>query len=385
MKDSTKTKSELLDEIDALKQRIQNLEQSDRQQKRLQTSRWTDDRRFITLAETTSDWIWEIDSDNVYTYASSKVKDLLGYEPAEIIGKTPFNLMPADEGKRVSALFKEIAESRRSFSGLENINLHKDGHQIFIETNGAPFFDHEGNYLGYCGFERDITARKQMEETLRASEELYSRLVDTIPDMIIRTDMEGKILFINDVALQISAYRRDEILGHNMLTFVDPEDHDRLLQNAVLMMQNRLGPREYQFMIKNGTRIPFEANGDVLRNQEGVPFGLVFVCRDIRERKRAAEERYRNEKLHGVLEMAGTVCHELNQPMQIISGYAEMILKNSSEDDLIHIKIDKIHKQIHRMGAITKKLMTINDYETRDYAGFSRIIDIKSGSDQDGP
>ncbi|HLZ18929.1 MAG TPA: PAS domain S-box protein [Smithellaceae bacterium] len=509
MKESSKTKSWLLDEIAALKQRIHILEQTQETRRLPQEGRWASDRRFRSLAETAGDLIWEIDSNGFYTYTSSRVKDLLGYEPEEIIGKTPFDLMRNDEKKRVSALFKDIADSRRSFSGLENINLHKDGHEIIIETSGAPFFDPNGNYMGYCGFDRDITARKQMEEALRASEELYrtaletsndgvviirdsrymyanqkfldtigrssdeiigktmgayihpddlanvmdhtrkykqgapvpknieirsvkpdgsiihmdvslaavtyqgeksvlaylrditgrkqveealraseehySRLVDTIPDIIIRTDTEGNIQFINDVALQISAYGRDEILGHNMLTFVAPEDRERLTQNAFLMMQNRLGPQEYQLIIKNGTKIPFEANGDVLRNRDGVPFGLVFVCRDIRERKRAAEERYRYEKLHGVLEMAGTVCHELNQPMQIISGYSEMILKNTSENDPLHRKLDKIYTQIHRMGAITNKLMSINDYETKDYAGFSRIIDINREPDKDTP
>jgi signal transduction histidine kinase len=135
--------------------------------------------------------------------------------------------------------------------------------------------------------------------------------------------------------------------------------------------------------MKDGRNIPFEVNGDVLRSGEGKPFGLVFLCREITDRKRANEERYRYEKLHGVLEMAGTVCHELNQPMQIISGYAEMILKSTLENDPIHMKINKIIKQIQRMGTITKKLLRIENYETQDYAGFSRIVNINKSSAKD--
>ncbi|HBH87605.1 MAG TPA: sensor protein ResE, partial [Syntrophaceae bacterium] len=84
----------------------------------------------------------------------------------------------------------------------------------------------------------------------------------------------------------------------------------------------------------------------------------------------------RREKLQGVSEMEGTVCHEMNQPMQIISGYTELILSKTPEDNPIYAKLDEIKKQIFRMAAITKKLMMIRDYESRDYAGISRIIDI---------
>jgi len=121
-------------------------------------------RRFRSLVEATSDWVWEIDQNGIYTYSSPKVKDLLGYEPEEIIGKTPFDLMPPDEAERVAGLFKDIAESRQPFNGLENTNLHKDGRNVVLETSGVPIFDEGGNLLGYRGIDRDITERKKAEE-----------------------------------------------------------------------------------------------------------------------------------------------------------------------------------------------------------------------------
>ena len=58
------------------------------------------EERFRTLVETTSDWIWEVDANGVYTYASPKVQDLLGYAPEEVVGKTPFDFMPPDEAEK---------------------------------------------------------------------------------------------------------------------------------------------------------------------------------------------------------------------------------------------------------------------------------------------
>jgi len=120
--------------------------------------------KYRSLIETTSDWIWEVDQNYIYIYASPKIKDLLGYEPQEVVGKTPFDYMPADEAKRVRGLFRDIVDSRESFNGLENINLHKDGRRVVLETSGAPVFDEDGNLMGYRGVDRDISDRKQAEE-----------------------------------------------------------------------------------------------------------------------------------------------------------------------------------------------------------------------------
>ena len=69
-----------------------------------------------------SDWIWEVNEKAVYTYASPKVLDILGYKPEEVIGKTPFDLMPPEEAKRVAEIFSSIAASQKPFKELENAN-----------------------------------------------------------------------------------------------------------------------------------------------------------------------------------------------------------------------------------------------------------------------
>ena len=139
------------------------------------------------------------------------------------------------------------------------------------------------------------------DDALQKSEELYTRLVDTIPDFIIRTDVNGNILFANDYTLEITAYSREELEGQNILRFVTPEDHERVIIDTHDMLENRLGPREYRLIMKNGSKIPFEINGDVLRNQDGTPFGMVYVCRNITDRIQVQEDlRIREERYRGI-------------------------------------------------------------------------------------
>lgn len=128
--------------------------------------------RFRALVETTSDWVWEVNRDGIYTYASPKVRDLLGYEPEEVIGKMPFDLMPPDEADRAAGFFWGVVESRKPFAGFENVNLHKDGRRVVLETSGIPVFDASGNLSGYRGIDRDITERKRLECEMRDRERL---------------------------------------------------------------------------------------------------------------------------------------------------------------------------------------------------------------------
>lgn len=128
------------------------------------------EQRFRALIETTSDFVWELDHRFVYTYASPKVKELLGYEPEEVIGKTMFDLMPPAEAEKMAGTYAALTALQQPFAGLENQALHKSGKVVLLETSGVPIRDADGSLLGYRGIDRDITERKRAEELRRAKE-----------------------------------------------------------------------------------------------------------------------------------------------------------------------------------------------------------------------
>jgi C4-dicarboxylate-specific signal transduction histidine kinase len=95
---------------------------------------------------------------------------------------------------------------------------------------------------------------------------------------------------------------------------------------------------------------------------------------------RAEEERVMREKLQALLETAGAICHELNQPIQAASGYSEVLLMKLEKDDPSYEKIKKISKMTKKMGNITKKLMRTTRYETKEYLKGFKIVDIDRSS-----
>ncbi|MFC2083264.1 PAS domain S-box protein, partial [Candidatus Bipolaricaulota bacterium] len=124
------------------------------------------EEKFRTMVETIAEWMWEVDGNVAYSYASPRVTDLLGYRPSEVIGKTPFAFMPPDEAERVRDVLREAVDAREPFAGVENINIHKDGHRVVLETSGRPIHSQTGELLGYRGIARDISDRKAAEEKL---------------------------------------------------------------------------------------------------------------------------------------------------------------------------------------------------------------------------
>lgn len=137
------------------------------------------EQRFRDLVENTSDWVWEVDEQIRYVYASPKVADLLGYSPGEVLGKTPFDFMPAEESARIRAGMEGLLHDPRPFHGLENVNIHKDGSLRVLETSGIPIFDASGHFAGMRGIDRDITARKEAEKEIsRLNEVLAERAAE---------------------------------------------------------------------------------------------------------------------------------------------------------------------------------------------------------------
>lgn len=120
-------------------------------------------QRFQGLVETQHDWIWEVDTDWRYTYVSRQVRGVLGYAPEEVLGRTVFDLMPPEEARRLRPVVERVGIAQQPIVAVENINLHRDGHRVVLETSGRPYYDEHGKLCGYRGLDREITGRKEAE------------------------------------------------------------------------------------------------------------------------------------------------------------------------------------------------------------------------------
>ncbi len=218
MGDRKKTKQQLIDELAEARRRIHAFEAVESlHMKETEAALLEGEQRSRALMETTSDWIWEVDDSGVYTYASPKVRDLLGYEPEEIIGKAPFDFMPPEEVSRIGAEFRDYLAAKKPFARLENVHSHKTGRPVVIETRAVPIVDSAGHLQGYRGMNRDITARKNAENALKRSERRFRQIVESSPMGIhmYRLEPDGRLVFTgaNPAADQLLAVDNSQFIG----------------------------------------------------------------------------------------------------------------------------------------------------------------------------
>lgn len=294
-----------------------------------------DEQRYRALVETTSDWIWEVDPDGRYTFSNRTVEDILGYAPKEVLGKTPFDFMPPEESARIIRIFGAIATARRPFSGLQNINLHKCGRQVVLETSGVPIFDEKGAFRGFRGIDRDITARKQIEKGLRRSqvwmekrvirtssemeakkttlqeeinkrkqiqaelaqtENLFRSLVETLNEGFGIINAEGRLTYVNSKLLEMLGHARSKMVGKKVSDFMD-EKNRRLYKKQLAMRQKGIEtPYEIQFAPRDGRSITTMISPRAMFDTNGQFQGSFAVITDISAMKATEKALRRSEQ-----------------------------------------------------------------------------------------
>lgn len=196
-----------------------------------------------------------------------------------------------------------------------------------------------GGKSATIGTLHDITKERKRETALAESEELHRKMVAAIPDIIVRTDRDGAIIFINENGVKLSGHTDPaEVIGTSMLSFFAPESLPLALENTRWMFERPLGPIEYVFRSKDGARVDLEVNGDVLRTREGTPYGMIFLCRDITERRRAEQALKESEENYRlIIENMQYVFYRVNRDgiITMISPYGARLIGFDSADEII--------------------------------------------------
>ncbi len=325
------------------------------------------EERYRHLVESSNDWVWEVDQDAVYTYAGPQCRELLGYEPEEIVGKTPFDLMLPEEAQRVSSVFGPISARRESFRGLENLNLRKDGRMVVLETNGAPVFDEQGGFRGYRGMDRDITERKKAEEALRKSEEKYRGIFENVQDVYYETFFDGTIIEVSPSIEAVSKgqYRPKDLIGKSILDFYSDSVERQSLLSA---LEERGSVTDYEVTLKNrdGSLVPCSISSKIWPDAQGKPIKMIGSLRDITARKQADEEKKKLEaqliqaqKLEALGTLAGGIAHDFNNILGAIIGYAELSQLSLSETDELHAYQSQILTAGQRAKELVQQILTV--------------------------
>jgi PAS domain S-box-containing protein len=212
-------------------------------------------------------------------------------------------------------------------------------------------------------------ARRQADDALRASEERYRTLAQTLPDAVTVTNDAGIITYVSPSALRFYGYdSAEEVLGHSIFEWVPPDAHQRALDHMrIVLAGETITNQEYLLLKKDGSSFFGEVSASCLKDGQGYAIGMIIVVRDISERKRAEEAQAKLEeqlrqaqKLESIGRLAGGVAHDFNNLLTVIQGYCDLIQSELPIGDPMVADVDQIRLAGERASALTRQLLAFS-------------------------
>ncbi|MFZ2633309.1 MAG: response regulator [Desulfosalsimonadaceae bacterium] len=360
--------SEVARRIEELEHVMERLQKDIIERKRAEEALQESEERFRQIAESSQEWIWEVNCEGLYTYSGGVVKKMLGYKPEEIVGKKHFyDFFPADkrEQKKQEAL-KSFAK-KRAFSKYVNSNMHKNGSTVIMETSGLPILDSTGNLLGYRGIDADITERKKAERSLILSEEKFRKAVLTNPDSMVITRLaDGMFVLVNQSFLELSGYTEEAVIGKTALDiniWGNSEDRKKILER--LSVEGSVKNVESRFRKKNGDVFSGLISASII-DLNGSPHVLT-ITRDLTERKQAEEEKasleaqlQQAQKMEAIGTLAGGIAHDFNNILTAILGYTELVISDLPQGSDTRGNLEEVFKASLRAIDLVKQILVFS-------------------------
>jgi PAS domain S-box-containing protein len=303
--------------------------------------------RLRLITENMQDMLLLTDTNLVCTYASASHKWILGYEPKEMVGKPVYDFVhPDDLPKAMKAAEKAFKDTS---GGKMEVRVRRaDGSYILSEGIGKILKNESGQVIGTVLTSRDITKRKKIEQALS----FQARLLNSVGQAIIATDMNRKIIYWNHAAEQLYGCSEAEMLGHSIMEII-PEGYTNAEPREVenqLKVKNRWS-REAVFKRRDGTLLSIIVTVTPITNDAGETIGAISVLTDISEQKWMQE--IFNEAIAKVVELneklrvvESLTRHDIRNKLSALNGRIYLLKKRlNNTEALSHLKEMEIASQ----------------------------------------
>jgi len=233
-----------------------------------------------------------IHPDMPLIYVNPAFERITGYTSAELLGRNSRFLHESDSDQPgLNELRKAIAEGKNCHVVLRN--YRKDGRLFWNQLNISPIHDATGKLTHFVGIQLDITAQKEAEEALQASEERYRRIINTTQEGVCVLDAEGKTTFINQRLADMLGYSLEELQGNFLFDWFDEAGRFEAVQHFEQCKKGIKEQFDFRFRRKDGSQLWTLISANPFFDDKGEFMGALGMISDITERQQA-EETLRN-------------------------------------------------------------------------------------------
>ncbi|MCK4836701.1 MAG: PAS domain S-box protein [Candidatus Aminicenantes bacterium] len=313
------------------------------------------------LLETFPDAVTMSDLEGNIIQVSKKTLELHGLQSAdEVIGKTALDLIAPQDHEKAIRNFKKTLQ-KGFLPSTEYVFRRKDGSTFLGELTAALIKDVAGKPKFFVATIRNTSDRKQMEVTLKESEERYRQLIESQNDGIYLL-YNRKFEIINKKFSDMFNVTLDDVNdpGFDFIQLVAPQSRPLVEDRVKKAAQGiELGPKyEFTALSRNGTEIEIEAAVSYIKYKNGI--GVLGIVRDISEHKKLEKQLLQAQKLEGIGRLAGGIAHDFNNLLTSIIGYIGLINMKLGSDNPCRDYVKQTLKAADRATTLVQQLLTFS-------------------------
>jgi two-component system, cell cycle sensor histidine kinase and response regulator CckA len=294
---------------------------------------------------------------------NQKLCEMLGYERVEMMRHSwadlchPADLEPALEGYR-----RLVAGEIQNYFAEQRFR-HRDGRYVLVELWLRGVRQADGSLAYAIAEMRDITESRKAEQELR----MLAYALRSIRETVVITDMEDRILLVNEAFCKTYGYSEGELIGQHISMIRSPRADAEMLASVAPATFQGGWQGELWNRKKNGTDFPVFLSTAVVHDDAGRPVALLGVASDISERRRVEAERQQlqtqllhAQKLDAVGRLAGGIAHDFNNILTVIQGHCELLLEDLEPANPVRSEIAEIRLAGKRAAALTHQLLAFS-------------------------
>jgi PAS domain S-box-containing protein len=301
-------------------------------------------------------------------FANESVKDVFGWKPQDLIGRSTRILYRTDEEyDEIGRLFYSMLEKQRTFTH-EFMCRHKEGKDILCRLSASVIGENLQEKRIVVMYE-DKTQSRYAEEALQESEQKIRYIIEHSNEIFYIYDIHHTFTYMSPQSLQILGYAPNELMKRwrKLATGNPVNETGRGFREAAMKTGERQKPYVLEVYRKDGGKVLLEIDESPVKDNEGKVIGIVGAARDVTELRRAEEEREKMhlqllhaQKMEAIGQLAGGIAHDFNNILTAIIGYGHFIKMKTKEGDPLRTYAEHILLLSDRATHLTQGLLALN-------------------------
>ncbi|PIE05687.1 MAG: PAS domain S-box protein, partial [Sorangium cellulosum] len=342
-------------------------------------------KRYAAFFEAGADGVIVTDLEGQVLFSNARARKITGYTENALRGHRVDQLVAEEDRSLVRAVQDGFAHGDYPES-LDARFARPDGRQVVLSINFSSVLREDNAVL--MSF-RDVTPERTVEAELKQTKDFLERVIGSSVNAIISLDAHGVIKLFNRSAERSLGYTADQVIDKMRASDIFPEEEAK----AVLRLleggrgSTHIADHRAQVLSASNEVIPVALSAALIFDA-GTRVGAVVIFTDLRDKLRmearlaaAQQELESRERQAIIAELAGAAAHELNQPLTSVIGYAELLKRKLPHDSPAFSASEVIMSEAERMAEIVRKIGKITRYETKNYVGTAKILDLDRASD----